>query len=167
MRINRIIFMVSEIFFLMPVLLFVSCAHPLYEAREFPNKTVSKTFETDANQAYSAIRWALKTSGYAIINENLEEGIVTSGWLPTKADSHYLEPFGHPDYGVNGAYYRLEVKIIPEDVGSKTRVEIVSRVRSMMAQLKSSEIEEKKILNMVSDYLRKPDIHLTNIGLEE
>jgi hypothetical protein len=167
MKTNQAILKVSGFCFLIPVLLLFSCAHSMYEAREFANQTVSKTFETDANHAYLAIRWALKTSGYSIINENLEEGIVTSGWLPTKVDSHYLEPFGHPDYGVNGAYYGLEVKIIPEDVGSKTRVEIISHVRSMMAQLKSSEIEEKKILNMVSDYLRKPDIHLTNIGLEE
>lgn len=144
----------------------LSCAHPTFEAREKTTATVSMSFETNANDAYYAVRWALKTSGYSITEENLQDGIVTSGWRPSTADSHYLDPFGgHRDYGVNGAYFRLEAKLIPE--GSMTRVEISSRVKSMIAHLKSSEIEERKILDKISDYLRKPDIRVTNIGIEE
>lgn len=144
----------------------LSCAHPAFEAVEKTTATVSRTFETNANEAYYAIRWALKTSGYSITSEDLENGVVTSGWLSSKADSHYVAPFGRKDFGVNGAYYRLEIKLVP-DGSSTTKIEITSRVKSMLAQLKSSEIEERKILNMVADYLRKPDIRVTNIGVEE
>jgi len=146
-------------------LLLSSCAHPMLEAKEYTATTVSKTFKTDANGAYAAVRSVLKTNGYAITAEDLQNGIVTSGWRASTADSHYVAPFGHRDYGVNGAYFKLEIRLIPD--GSSTRVEIASKVKSIVAHLKSSEIEEKKILSKVGDYLRGPDIRLTNIGIDE
>lgn len=146
-------------------LLLSSCAHPVAEGKDKIVSTLSQNFDADANTAYSAIRWALKTSGYAINSEDLQNGIITSGWLAGKADSFYVAPFGHKDYGVNGAYYRLEFTIIPE--GGETKIEISSRVKSVLAHLKSSEIEEKKILKKIGDYLRNPEIRVTNVGIEE
>ena len=144
-----------------------SCAHPMFEAKEKTTTTVSRAFDTDANEAYQAVRWALKTSGYSITGEDLQNGVVTSGWLPTTVDSHYVDPFGgHRDYGVNGAYFMLEVKIVPMDSG-QTDVQISSRVKGMMAHLRSSKVQEGSVLNKVSDYLRKPDIRVTNLGVEE
>lgn len=149
-------------------LLLSSCSQPAFDAKESTTASVSRTFESDANQAYYAVRWALKTSGYSIINEDLQNGVLTSGWRPSTVDSHYVDPFGRKDYGVNGAYFKLEVKIMPNEGSSnKTKIEISSRVKSMMAHLKSSEIEEKKILGKVADYLRKADIRVTNLGAEE
>lgn len=144
-----------------------ACSHPIMDAKESTTAIVSKNFETDANQAYYAVRWALKTSGYSITNEDLQNGTVTSSWLTTKVDSHFIAPFDRPDYGVNGAYYRLEIKIAPETGTNLTRVEITSRVKSMIPRLRSSETEEKRILSKISDYLRRPDIRVTNLGIEE
>jgi hypothetical protein len=37
----------------------------------------------------------------------------------------------------------------------------------MQRRLHSSKAVEKKVLKKVTEYLRKPDIELTNIGIEE
>lgn len=144
---------------------FAACAHPMFEARKTVMPKVSKTFNTSANEAYNAVRWALKTGGYNVAGEDLKNGVVTSSWLASKVDSFYIAPFGHPDYGVNGSYYQLEIFIVPED--GKTRIDVVPHVKSVVAHFKSSGIEEKKVLDKVADYLRTSDIRLTNLGLEE
>ena len=145
-----------------------SCSHPMAEAKERALVKVARTYNTDANEAYYAVRWALKTSGYSITSENLQDGVVMSSWLASKVDSFYVDPWGgHPDFGADGAYYRLEVRIVPTDDSSKTRVEVISHVKSLIAHLHSSEIYEKKILSKVSDYLRNPDLKVTNLGAEE
>ncbi len=153
---------------LIAVINFSACSKPMAEAKERSLVKVARTFNTDANEAYYAVRWALKTSGYSITNEDLQNGVVMSSWLPSKVDSFYVDPWGgHPDFGADGAYYRLEVKIVPTDDSGKTRVEVISHVKSLIAHLHSSQIYEKKILSKVSDYLRNPDLRVTNIGAEE
>ncbi len=146
-----------------------SCAHPMMEGKKYTVATVSRSFAGDANHAYEAVRWALKTTGYNIIKEDLDNGVITSGWLPSGVDSFYIAPFGeeHKDYGVNGSYYRLEIKLTPDAGGARTTVDVTSQVKSMAIHLKSSEVEERKILKKIADYLRGEDIKLTNIGVEE
>ncbi len=148
------------------LLVISGCAHPAYEGREVTTETFSRQFTTDANQAYYGVRWALKTDGYAITEEDLQNGMVKTGWLATKVDSHYMNVFGRRDYGVNGGYYMLDVQLTPLD-GGQTEVSVTSHVRSMMSNLKSSGIEEKKILKRIADYLRSPNVKVTNIGIEE
>lgn len=143
-----------------------SCAKPMLDAKTHQMPNVSRDFKTDANQAYYAVRWALKTNGYAIANEDLQNGIITSGWLDSPVDAFYTTPFGHRDYGANGAYYQLVINIVPQD-GGMTKVEITSRVKSIVSHLQSSGKVEKKILKKISDYLRTSDINVTNIGMEE
>ncbi|PIR16481.1 MAG: hypothetical protein COV46_08060 [Deltaproteobacteria bacterium CG11_big_fil_rev_8_21_14_0_20_49_13] len=149
------------------VLLHSSCADPSIHASEREVATVSRIFNATPNDAYYAVRWALKTDGYNINKEDLDNGMVVSGWLPSKVDSFYIDPFGpeHKDYGTNGAYYRLSIKITPED--GKTKVEVTSLVKSIVPHLRSSEIQEKKVLRKMADYLRKADIDVTNVGIEE
>lgn len=156
----------SYLLLLAPVL-FHSCATPAIQAKEQTMPGISRTFDATPNDAYYAVRWALKTDGYNITKEDLDNGIVVSSWLASKVDSFYIDPFGpeHKDYGVNGAYYKLEVKITPD--GGKTRVEVVPHVKCIYPNLKSSHKEEKRVLKRVADYLRKPDINVTNIGIEE
>lgn len=164
--INKFIILTCSFAFYLLPFTFSACAHPAYEGREVTTKTFSRQFTTDANQAYYAVRWALKTDGYAITEEDLQNGLVKTGWLATKVDSHYLNVFGRRDYGVNGGYYMLDVVIKPPE-GGQTEVSITSHVKSIMANLKSSGIEEKKILRKIADYLRSPNIKVTNIGVEE
>jgi hypothetical protein len=144
----------------------LSCAHPMTEAKAKTMTKFSKEYKTDANQAYYAVRWALKTNGYAIANEDLQNGVITSGWLDSPVDGFYTEPFGHRDYGVNGAYYQLTINIVPQD-GGMTKVEVTSSVKSVISHLQSSGKVEKKILKKISDYLRTSDVKVTNLGMEE
>lgn len=166
---NMLLFAVFS-FLLFPfALIFSSCAHPMAEGKDYTMTTISKTFASDANKAYEGVRWALKTGGYAITNENLTDGIITSGWLPSGVDSFYLDTFGeyHRNYGVNSSYYKLVVKILPDSGANRTKIEITSHVKSMMAHLKSSGKVEHKVMKKIADYLRGSDITLTNIGIEE
>ena len=143
------------------------CATASISAKEQIMEKVGKTYKADANQTYYAVRWALKECGYTITTEDLQNGTVKSGWVDSKADSFYLNPFGHPDYGANGAYYMLELNINPEEGTGMTRVDVTAHVKSMQRRLHSSKAVEKKVLKKVTEYLRKPDIELTNIGIEE
>lgn len=158
-----------NLWFLLFTLAFLlsACAHPAYEAKEQVTPPISKVFNTDANQAYYAVQWALKTCGYPTAKEDLDNGIIESTWLASKVDSFYLSVFDRPDYGVNGAYYMLEVRIVPQEEKTQTKVEVISHVKSMVAHLKSSGINEKKILKHVADYLRKKDFKVTNVGIIE
>jgi len=146
---------------------FVSaCAKPAIHAREQVMEKVSRSFSTDANQAYYAVRAALKASGYFISSEDLQDGVIKSSWVRSKADSFYVAPFGHVDYIADGAYYRLQVNIIPKDGVSKVDIEVASHVKSVSSHLHSSGIYEKKVLEKIADYLRPSDIDVTNVGIE-
>lgn len=124
-----------------------------------------RTFNASPNQCYYALRWALKINGYSLAKEDLPKGIVTTTWKAVSADSHYLPQFGRRDYGVTGAYHQLEVKVVPR--GSKTQIQVGSRVKGVVANLKSSGIEENKVLAEVGDYLRSKQPNITNTGMVE
>jgi hypothetical protein len=85
-------------------------------------------------------------------------------WQPTTADSHYVDVFGREDYGTVGAYYRLAVKVTPKGDGS--RVGITNVAKSFISDLKSSGREEDRVFEKISDFTRKRDIKVTNIGLQ-
>ncbi len=124
-----------------------------------------RTFEATPNQCYYALRWALKANRYTLAKENLMDGILTTTWQPVSSDSHYLPLFNREDYGVTGAYHQLEVHVVP--VGSKTRVDVASRVKSVVANITSSGVEEHKVLAAVGDYLRSKEPDITNEGIAE
>jgi len=107
----------------------------------------------------------LNATGYIIANENATEGTITSTWQPTKSDSHALDLFNRRDFGANGAYYQLEIHVTNES--GKTRVDVGSRVDSVVANLKSTGIEERRVLNVIGNYLRSSEPELSNIGLQE
>lgn len=157
--------------YILPVLLFVvavsyGCSKPLATARVSEDvRYVSDTLNADKKGAYHAVRWALKINGYPIATENENAGVITTVWMPTKSDSHALMLFDRYDFGVNGAYYQLDVRV--ESVEGKTRVSIGSRIKSVVADLKSTGIEERRVLNEAKDYLRTGEPEVTNIGLEE
>lgn len=144
-----------------------ACANPSVHAREQVMNKVSRTFNADANKTYYAVRSSLKDGGYPITLEDLKNGVIKTGWRASKADSFYLNPFGHTDYGANGAYYMFEINIVPDDSGSRVAVDVISHVKSMASPLLTSEIYEKKLLKKIAEYLRPADIDVTNIGIIE
>lgn len=144
----------------------MSCSKPLATARVEPDVGyVSKSFSTDTTNALAAVRWALNANGYSIANDNVGEGTITTTWVPTTSDSHAVDLFNRRDFGANGAYRQLEVHVSGEE--GRTRVDVGSRIKTMVSNLKSTGIEERKVLNEIGNYLRTSEPELTNIGLDE
>jgi hypothetical protein len=156
----------KQIYLIMVVaLISAACAKPLATGKQYSTEPVKELFKTDTNEAYYAVRWALNTSDYPIEEQDLKEGILVTRFVSTKADSHYVPLFGKKDFGVNGAYYRLRVMIQPS--GGNVEVSVLTEVKSLMPNLKSSYYEEERILKKIGDYVRSPNARVTNIGVEE
>lgn len=147
-----------------------ACVKPALTAKEQTLVPVERTFAVSANQVYYAIRWALASTGYPVGTEDLPNGIITTTWVPTQVGAQYLDPFernepGARDWGNRGGYYRMDFHVIPE--GDKTRIIVTERVRSVIANLKSSGEQEEKVLDKIGDYLRTADPDVTNVGIQE
>ena len=144
----------------------VSCSKPLATAK---NVTIGESFGRDfaasTSEVLFAVRWAFVESGYVVSNENISDGIVTTTWRPVTSDSHYVGYFDRKDFGVTSSYYQLKINVTPKD--GRTNVKIGSEVKTIVANLRSSGVEEKKILHLVGNYLRKNDPTITNLGLDE
>lgn len=148
------------------VALVAACSKPLVTAKvsESPDY-YSSDYAATANDIYYALKWALRDLHYAIDSENLQEGVVTTTWLPVKSDSHYLGVFGRPDYGVTNSYYQLRVTVEPQ--GGRTEVKVESCVKGIVPYLKSSGVEERKLLSAIGNYLRKGEPDISNLGIDE
>lgn len=139
-----------------------ACAKPLATAKVLPDVDyMSRDFTAGPNDVYYAVRWGLDQRGYALATEDLEGGVITTTWIPVTSDSHYVEQFGRRDYSVSNSYHQLEIKIARHE--GLTRVRVGSRVKSLVSNLKSSGIEERKVLDSVSDYLGTSAPDITNL----
>ena len=143
----------------------LSCAKVFRVATPSQPHYYKQTFSSNANDLYYALRWALRTYGYPIAEEDLQNGVIKTHYVPVKAYSHYLELFNRHDFGINGAYHQLEVRLVPQN--GKTEVQVGSRIQSIVAHLKSAGTEEQMILDKVADYLRNQNVQVTNLGLRE
>lgn len=150
----------------MVALLAMGCAKPLVRASAKMMEPVARSYPADPNQVYYAIRWALAHRGYPVASEHLPSGLITTAWLPTTADSHFLQPFRSRDYGTTGGHHQLELRVANEGPG-RTRVEIVSRLKSVLAYVQSSGRQETAVLDEIGHYLHSGDIQVTNTGVEE
>lgn len=142
---------------------FLACTKPIAEATSQTMDTVSRNFNASANQTYYAVRWALSTCGYPVAYEDLPGGTITTSWIPTRAGSHYISPFGSRDYGQTGAHHQLEIRVLPS--GGTTAIDVTSRVKSVVVNLHSSGHEEARVLDEVGNYLRS-NATITNLGVE-
>lgn len=153
------------VFFVLTVAL-CACAKPLAIGRVTGQvEYISRDYAAAPNDVYYALKWALVEGGYPIANENLEDGIFTTAWLPVTSDSHYIKFFGRPDYGVTNSYYQLEVQVVPQ--GGRTEVRVGSRAKTLASNFKSSGVEERKVLDRIGNRLRKTEPELTNLGVRE
>jgi len=154
--------------FLLPALLLLlaACGKPMAHAHITPpSQYFSEDYAASANDTYYAVRWALKNAGYPVEKEDLPGGIITTKWLPVTAGSHYIELFDRRDYGATNSYHQLDVRISPE--GGRTLVKVGSRAKALVYNLKSSGVEERKVLEYVGDYLRGSEPDITNLGINE
>ncbi|MBI4210998.1 MAG: hypothetical protein HY540_00025 [Deltaproteobacteria bacterium] len=157
-------FKMNILLILLMVIFTGSCSKPLLVGRVLPKVDyASQSFSTTANDAYVAVRKALYRAGYSVTSEDLKEGVLQTTWVPATSDSHYLPLFERRDFAPTGSYHQLEVQIVPE--GEKVLVRVGSRMKSLAVNLKSSELEEQKILTYTADALRNEEPNVTNIGL--
>lgn len=146
-------------------LLAASCAKPLARAHTVEMRTFSREYAAVPNDAYYAVRWALKERGISVAEEDLPGGIVKSSWMPVTSDSHYIEIFDRRDFGVTNSYYRVEVQLT--DRNGRTRVSVSTKVKTLVNNLHSSGEVEYAVLNDVGNYLRKGVPEITNLGVSE
>jgi len=155
-----LLFVVSLVF------VFAGCAHPTVKARSAKKLHYEgRDYAASTNDVYYAIRWSLKQNGYSVAKEDLPNGVITTAWKPVTSDSHYVPLFGRRDYGVTNSYYRLIVDVIPG--GGRNVVKVASVVKSLVAELKSSGVEERKVLDGIANYLRVKDPDISNLGIAE
>ncbi|MBU4484126.1 hypothetical protein KKA47_01760 [bacterium] len=158
--------MKKNLILILLILLSVSCAKPLYVAKDLPVEYVSKTYEGSSYaDVWHATRWALRMTEYPVKDEDKRQGTIITSWVSVETDSHYVEFFNRKDYGTTGSYHQLEIHVL--NMGGSVKVEVGSRAKSMLTNLKSTKSEEKLILQKISDALRSEDIRVTNVGLEE
>ncbi|MFH1874434.1 MAG: hypothetical protein ABH859_04520 [Pseudomonadota bacterium] len=142
------------------------CAKPMINATIEPDiRYVSETVKTDKQEAYDAAKWSLVMNGYPLATKDEKQGLLETAWVPSKTDSHALVMFNRRDLGVNGAYYQMIVQVVSNN--GETRLDVGTRIKSVASGVKSTGIEERRILRDVKEYLRKKEPTVSNVGLEE
>lgn len=154
----------SIIVLITSLLLLGACAKPLASGKLQELPVVEEHYTQTPNDLYYALRWALAQQGYPVADEDLDAGHIATVWVPAKADSHYIAPFGVKDYGTTGAYYQLAVQVMPSQGG--TKVAVRSRVKSVIHNLRSSLREERALHREMANYLRTHNVKVTNLGVE-
>ena len=142
-----------------------SCNHPVVYGNEMQSETLAKEYKGSTAGVFEAARRALTEEGYKLLEDQPDHGILETGWVPSKAASHYVDLFDRKDYATVGSYYKLHVEVVPQE--DRQRVEIRSIVKSTISNLKSSGSEENRIFSRISDLLRSASIEITNVGMTE
>lgn len=126
--------------------------------------SVVRNYQVAPTEAFRAAKEALVFRGYSIKTIDAQNMTIETYWQPSTSDSHYVLVFGKPDYGTVGAYYRLVIKVKPRSDGSQ--VIITNVAKSFISNVKSSEVAESSLFEKISDFTRRQDIQVTNIGLQ-
>jgi hypothetical protein len=141
-----------------------ACSKPKLYGSIQESESIVKYFAVPPVDAYRAAKEALIFRGYSLKQADDTAMTLETFWQPATADSHYVLVFNRKDFGTVGAYYRMAVKVTPQGSGSK--VSITNVAKSFITDLKSSQREEDELFIKISDFTRKRDIQVTNIGLQ-
>jgi len=127
---------------------------------------VVKSYSSNIAITLEKARKALDQLGYNVLYVDEANREVVTGWIPTKSDSHYLLLFQRKDYAASdGAYFQIHVEA-EEDAG-KVSVSVWTEVKSLSGNLSSSYVVENEILKQLDDYMRSPQIIMTNVDVKE
>ncbi len=155
-------FVVFSLLFLLFAI--ASCGKPRLFGKEMEVHPIIKTFPMESKRALKSAKEALAFNGYNIQREDEDQGMLETHWQATSSDSHYVKFFDRQDRGTVGAYHKLIVKVIPH--GANSKIEIYSLSKSFIANLQSTGIEEEKVLAKITDFTRKENIEVTNVGVQ-
>lgn len=126
-------------------------------------ESLSRRYTASKSELFAQCIRALDQMGYNLNEINEEQGQIVTGWRATTSNSHYLKLFGHKDFSANaGAYYQLLLRV--EENGPMSNVEVNTRVKSISGKLTSFHSLEKDFLAKLSNFMRSPQIEITNVG---
>lgn len=142
------------------------CTKEIIYAKNYFTQPYKAYFQTDKASVIKAIEKTLDRFGYEIQHLNEEKGSFITSWRPVEGDSHYFNLFGRKDYGMtDGAYYQLTVDTYQE--GNQLKVTVGTTVKTIVGKLHSSGKVERKVIAQLNDYLRSPQIEMTNVGVKK
>lgn len=126
---------------------------------------IARSYATDMATALNETQKAMQSLGYQVLSVDESRNRVTAGWKPTTSDSHYLGLFGRHDFAAaTGAYYQLTADL--SDDNGKVKVTVATTVQSIAGKLSSNQIEEGRFFTRLDDYMRSPQILMTNVGVQ-
>lgn len=143
-----------------------TCTKAIVYGRDYHTQPVRDWFDADQTTVMKGVERALEREGFEIFSIDESKGRIVTGWRPVEVDSHYVLLFQRRDYGVSdGAYYRLTTDLTQE--GSRIKVAFSTTVKTIVGPLESSGVIEKRLLTQLHDYLRSPQIEMTNVGVKK
>ncbi len=143
-----------------------ACTKVVVRADETKTAPVTKKFSADVASVFQKSRETLNQLGYSLLNADEMSSVLETRWMPTTSDSHYLALFGRRDYSASqGGYYKLV--ITAEQQGNYAGVTVYTALKTVAGKLDSSEVVEKRFLKKLGDALRRPQIEVNNVGMEE
>jgi hypothetical protein len=140
------------------------CTKELAHGKNYTTAPVKQYYVSDLASVTKNVQRILQENGFEVLSVDESRGRITTGWRPTGVDSHYCNFFGRRDYGASdGAYYQLTADM--SDENSKIKVNLSTTVKSLVGKMESSGVVERKIFTKLDDYLRSPQIEMTNVGV--
>ncbi|MBF0107395.1 MAG: hypothetical protein HQM16_18955 [Deltaproteobacteria bacterium] len=142
------------------------CTKVVTYAKDHRTEAIAHSYSTNIPIAMQQTQVALKSLGYNVQGVDWSTNQITTGWRPVTSDSHYMNLFNRRDYSANsGSYYQLVATCSQES--HKVGVSVYTVVKSLTGNLSSSMVVEKKFLGRLDDFMRSPQIEITNVGLTE
>lgn len=125
---------------------------------------VVKIYNADLYSSADRIQKAIESFGYAVTRVDDMATRFTTAWKLVPPDSHYSGYFNRKDFSASqGSYYQLIVEVT--DLSPRLRVSVSTQVKSVAGKLTSAHVLEKKVLARIDDFLRSPQIEMTNVGV--
>ncbi len=143
-----------------------ACTKVVTYANIVTTEPIEKSYNTSLAVAMEKSQKALESLGYEIVRVEESQNQIVTGWRPTLSNSHYLTLFKRPDYSANaGSYYQIVADISAD--GNRIKVAVYTNVKSVAGNLTSSKVVENKFFERLGDFLRSPQIDITNVGMTE
>lgn len=144
----------------------IACTKVVVYGVDTVTEAVTERYSSNVATAVQKAEEALKSLGYHVLQVDHATGRIKTGWRPVKASSHYLTLFKRREYSASqGAYYQLVVDV--REDGPWVAVSVATLVKSVAGRLSSSHVVEKAFLKRFSDFMRSPQIEMTNVGVAE
>lgn len=156
----------KHISFLFVILFAVNCTKVVTYSTTVTTAPIEKSYSTSIYVAMEKTKKAFESLGYEVIRVEESQNQIVTGWRPTLSNSHYLDLFKRPDYSANaGAYYQMVADISEQN--NRVKVVVYTNVKSVVGNLVSSKVLENKFFDRLGDFIRSPQIEITNVGMTE